>query len=111
MFSTGSTNLCKHYFHPTLQSISAHREISFQIIPSVGSMNRSVPKLAIAKATFRPPNRMTVAFNAMKKSCPDAIQAYAVCVSSHHNVGSLEKGSCSSEFAVVRECYRQVRSL
>jgi hypothetical protein len=55
------------------------------------------------------PNRMTAAFNEMKKVCPDAIRVYATCVSNQHTAGILEKGSCESEFASVKDCFRGVR--
>mmetsp|Transcript_4185 Transcript_4185/g.6137 ORF Transcript_4185/g.6137 Transcript_4185/m.6137 type:complete len:87 (-) Transcript_4185:407-667(-) len=55
------------------------------------------------------PNRMTAAFNEMKNACPDAIRLYATCVSDHHIIGSLEKGSCENEFNAVKDCFRGVR--
>ena len=58
---------------------------------------------------LRPPNRMTAAFNGMKKTCPDAIRTYATCVTTHHQMGDLEKGSCQEEFAAVKRCFQSVR--
>eukprot|EP01083_Nonionella_stella_P106666 308071_1 len=55
------------------------------------------------------PNRMTAAFNEMKNVCPDAIRLYATCVSDHHIIGNLEKGSCANEFKAVKDCFRGVR--
>mmetsp|Transcript_19978 Transcript_19978/g.29202 ORF Transcript_19978/g.29202 Transcript_19978/m.29202 type:complete len:83 (-) Transcript_19978:241-489(-) len=56
-----------------------------------------------------PPNRMTAAFNEMKDICPDAIRLYATCVSNNHTSGHLEKDSCTSEFAAVKDCFRNTR--
>jgi len=63
----------------------------------------------IHRTLGRPPNRMTTIFQEMKKTCPDAIKAYASCVSYHHGNGSLEKGSCEADFDLVKECFRLVR--
>jgi hypothetical protein len=56
-----------------------------------------------------PPNRMTSAYNEMKKVCPDAIRLYATCVMNHSQLGSLEKDCCKMEFSQVKECFRSVR--
>ena len=51
-------------------------------------------------------NRMTVVFQNMRKSCPQQMKAYADCVMSKYKDNSLEKGSCSKEFDLVKDCYR-----
>ena len=51
-------------------------------------------------------NRMTVAFQKMRKSCPQQMKAYADCVMTKYKDNSLEKDSCSKEFSLVKHCYR-----
>jgi len=56
------------------------------------------------------PNRFTVVFQQMKQSCPSQISAYAQCVLKEEGgSGNVTKGSCSKEFAMVKDCFRQVR--
>lgn len=57
------------------------------------------------------PNRFTKAFKKMKEVCPVQIQAYATCVMKTEASESITKGSCEKEFALVKECFRQVRAL
>lgn len=55
------------------------------------------------------PNRMTAAFNEMKRSCPEEMAAYADCVVRGHKDGNLEKGACQAEFDLVKKCFRTAR--
>lgn len=55
------------------------------------------------------PNRFTVIFQEMKTSCPSQITAYASCVLKEEGTGNVMKGSCEKEFALVKDCFRQVR--
>ena len=55
------------------------------------------------------PNRFTQAFKKMKEVCPLHIKEYATCIMATEAADSVSKGSCSKEFAKVRECFRQVR--
>ena len=55
------------------------------------------------------PNRMTAAFNEMKRSCPDEMAAYADCVVRGHKDGNLERGACQAEFDLVKKCFRTAR--
>ena len=67
---------------------------------------------ASASASGTPqPNRMTAAFNEMKRSCPDEMAAYADCVVRGHRDGNLEKGACQAEFDLVKACFRSARAL
>ena len=62
-----------------------------------------------SSSTTPKPNRMTAAFNEMKRSCPDEMAAYADCVVRGHKDGNLEKGSCQAEFDLVKKCFRSAR--
>ena len=64
-----------------------------------------------SSSTTPQPNRMTAAFNEMKRSCPDEMAAYADCVVRGHKDGNLEKGACQAEFDLVKECFRSARAL
>lgn len=55
------------------------------------------------------PNRLTLAFQQMKTACPSQISAYAQCVLNEEGAGNITKGSCDSEYTMVKECFRQVR--
>eukprot|EP00567_Pseudictyota_dubia_P009506 CAMPEP_0197445634 /NCGR_PEP_ID=MMETSP1175-20131217/10802_1 /TAXON_ID=1003142 /ORGANISM="Triceratium dubium, Strain CCMP147" /LENGTH=76 /DNA_ID=CAMNT_0042976625 /DNA_START=37 /DNA_END=267 /DNA_ORIENTATION=- len=71
---------------------------------ATGALSRTGKQLAGPK-----PNQMTVAFNEMKLRCPDEMRRYAECVLANHKSGILEKGSCSAEFALVKDCFRASR--
>lgn len=56
------------------------------------------------------PNRFTQAFKKMKEVCPAHISGYATCIMEAEAAdSSVSKGSCAKEFALVKECFRQVR--
>lgn len=55
------------------------------------------------------PNRFTQTFKNMKEVCPMHIKDYATCIMATESVDSVSKGSCTKEFALVKECFRQVR--
>ena len=55
------------------------------------------------------PNRMTSQFQEMKTACPDQISAYARCVLNEESEGNITKDACSKEYAMVKNCFRQVR--
>ena len=67
------------------------------------------PTATTARVNKQLPNRMTQAFGRMKKICPMHIKAYAQCVIQAESSESLSKNSCSKEFALVKECFRQAR--
>ena len=60
-------------------------------------------------ASRQQPNRLTRVFGRMKEICPQHLQAYAACVLSSQQEGTLGKGSCEREFRVVKECFRTAR--
>ena len=96
----------KQIYHKT-------KECHPSIMPSI---HKTLHNLAVSTTSdpskiLRPPNRMTTAFNAMKKTCPDAIRTYATCVATQHQLGDLEKGSCQDEFAAVKKCFQSVRQV
>lgn len=111
---------------PGSSRASANKLLSRRAISSSSSPNPVDAK----QMPPRPqrPNRLTVAYQQMQRHCPDAIQAYAHCIQRHqqsapHNNSSktsggdvgvgegllLTKGSCESEFATVKNCFRHVR--
>jgi len=54
-------------------------------------------------------NRFTLAFQHAKQSCPQYMEAYAVCVTAHHNSGTLEKHCCEEEFRLLKDCFKESR--
>eukprot|EP00568_Trieres_chinensis_P007953 CAMPEP_0183308148 /NCGR_PEP_ID=MMETSP0160_2-20130417/20090_1 /TAXON_ID=2839 ORGANISM="Odontella Sinensis, Strain Grunow 1884" /NCGR_SAMPLE_ID=MMETSP0160_2 /ASSEMBLY_ACC=CAM_ASM_000250 /LENGTH=77 /DNA_ID=CAMNT_0025471911 /DNA_START=32 /DNA_END=265 /DNA_ORIENTATION=- len=71
---------------------------------ATGALSRTGSRLAASK-----PNRLTAIISDMKQSCPDEMKAYASCVVAKQKAGVLEKGSCESEFLLVKRCFREVR--
>ena len=55
------------------------------------------------------PNRLTSQFQEMKTACPSQITAYAQCVLNEEGTGNITKGACGKEYAMVKDCFRQVR--
>lgn len=56
------------------------------------------------------PNRFTTAFTRMKETCPQAIQAYAQCVTTQQEEAEgLVQHACREEFAAVKACFRAAR--
>ena len=56
--------------------------------------------------TIPSPNRFTVAFQHMKQTCPQHMEAYAACVILHHHAGTLERHCCNDEFRKLNECFK-----
>lgn len=59
------------------------------------------------------PNRFTAAFQKMKVTCPNHISGYATCImqAEASSGESISKDACAKEFALIKECFRQVRML
>merc|ERR1719291_366038 len=55
------------------------------------------------------PNRTTVAFERMERTCPSELEAYARCVIDKQNAGALTLGACEEQFREVMNCFRSVR--
>ena len=64
---------------------------------------------ATVEQRLQTPNRFTRVYTKMQETCPDAIRAYATCVSVANETGNLAKGVCDSEFKLVKDCFRTVR--
>lgn len=55
------------------------------------------------------PNQFTTAFQEVKRTCPQYMEAYATCVMQHHHAGTLEKHCCEEEFRQLKDCFKRCR--
>lgn len=68
------------------------------------SSNNSDPFLGVWQ-----PNQITMIFQRMEATCPDALNAYARCIIEKQNNGALVEGACEESFKRVMECFKIVR--
>jgi hypothetical protein len=92
------------------QSIIVHTH-KYELLVSKVNTSLSRMKRTGIVPRQQTPNRFTQVFGKMKETCPSHIKAYATCVMLSENSESVTKGACEKEFALVKECFRQVRKL
>lgn len=92
---------------------SASTEDSAAIMSGTGHARQQIRFLSSSVSKVGPrqqqPNRFTTFYQSMKETCPAQIQLYAKCVSSANEAGTLSKGSCEHEFALVKDCFRSAK--
>lgn len=106
--STSTSWLRKDHRPSHFHFFSRHRSpVRITTIAEKYVVKMTIKKVPIARQ--QQPNRFTKAFKKMKEVCPNHIKAYATCVMDAEAVDSVSKGACAKEFALVKECFRQVR--